>query len=119
MKTVIVCESLFGNTEVIAGLVSQGIRQAGGEVDLIEVGKAFAEPPDLGHCDLLVVAAPTHALTLSRPESRAQAVAQGADPRREAIGVREWLGTFSVALPEPAPLTAVFDTRIAKARHWP
>jgi hypothetical protein len=119
MKVLIVCESLFGNTEMLAELVRKGLGRADCETELVEVGHAFAEPPDLSRYDLLVVAAPTHALSLSRPESRAEAVAKGADPRREKIGVREWLDTFGEALPDPAPRVAVFDTRVGKARHWP
>jgi len=119
MRAVVVCESMFGNTELLAGLVCRGLHQAGVEAELVDVGRAFTEPPDLSRFDLLVVAAPTHALSLSRPESRAEAVAKGADPLRESVGVREWLDTFGDAMPAPAPAVAVFDTRVAKARHWP
>ena len=119
MKAVIVCESLFGNTEVLAAFVRKGMQAAGVDVDFVEVGHAMDEPPDLTRYDLLVVAAPTHALSLSRPESRAEAVGRGADPSRERVGVQEWLGSFTSALPDPAPAVAVFDTRVAKTRHWP
>lgn len=119
MKAVIVCESMFGNTEALAGLVRKGLQRAGWQSELVEVSHAFAEPPDLSRFDLLVIAAPTHALSLSRRESRAEAVAKGADPHREEIGVREWLTVFTQAIPDPAPLVAVFDTRVTKARHWP
>lgn len=119
MRAVIVFESLFGNTELLAGLVRNGLQCADCEVELIEVGTALSEQVDLSRYDLLVVAAPTHALSLSRPESRAEAVARGADPRREAVGVREWLSSFEGKLPDRLPLVAVFDTRVNKARHWP
>lgn len=121
MRSVIICESMFGNTDLLAAAVEQGLGSAGGEADLVEVGAAYAQGRHFAGCDLLVVAAPTHALTLSRPESRAEAVARGADPRREPIGVREWLGTLEDVLPasRPRPLVAVFDTRVLKAKHWP
>jgi len=119
MRAVIVFESLFGNTELLAGLVRNGLQCADCDVELIEVGTALAEPLDLSRYDLLVLAAPTHALSLSRPESRAEAVARGADPRREAVGVREWLSSFEAPRPDRLPVAAVFDTRVAKARHWP
>jgi len=120
MKVVVICESMFGNTEQLATAVAKGLTGAGAEVAVLEVGDAYAGHPDLD-CDLLVVAAPTHALTLSRPESRAQAVERGADPRREAVGVREWLPTLAEVLPPdgPRPPVAVFDTRVLQAKHWP
>jgi len=121
MRAVIICESMFGNTDLLATAVERGLRSSGAETVLVEVGAAYAGHRNLTGCDLLVVAAPTHALTLSRPESRAEAVARGADPRRAPIGVREWLGTLEEALPtsQPRPLVAVFDTRVLKAKHWP
>lgn len=121
MKVVLICESMFGNTEVVAAAVSAGLSTAGAEATFLEVGDAYVRHPRLSDCDLLVIAAPTHALTLSRPESRADAVERGADPRREQIGVREWLATLEEVLPadEPRPVVAVFDTRVLKAKHWP
>ena len=72
-------------------------------------------------CDLLVLAAPTHALSLSRPQTREDAVSKGADPAHAATGLREWLPTLQESLPAGStrPAVAVFDTRVVKARHWP
>lgn len=121
MKVVIICESLFGNTDVLAAAVENGMASAGAQVVFLEVGVAYAGHGHYAGCDLLIVAAPTHALTLSRPESRAEAVARGADPKRAKIGIREWLATLKQVLPdtEPRPLVAVFDTRVLKTKHWP
>jgi len=119
MKVVIVCESMFGNTELLADAVASGLVSTGAEVRQIGVGSV--RPEDLGDCDLLIVAAPTHALSLSRPESRAEAVERGADPSRASTGVREWLVSLVAAMPPEAgrPLVAVFDTRVGSTRHWP
>ena len=119
MKVVIVFESMFGNTAALAGEVMAGLVDAGADVALADVGSAADEV--LQGCDLLVLAAPTHSLTLSRPESRAEAVSKGGDPAHSAVGLREWLTTLVAALPPtaPPPSIAVFDTRVMKARHWP
>lgn len=119
VKVTIVCESMFGNTELLAAEVRDGLAAAGAEVALVDVREA--ESADFGDLDLLVVAAPTHALTLSRPESRAEAVAKGAEPARATVGVREWLEGIDRRFPEveKRPVAAVFDTRVVKARHWP
>jgi hypothetical protein len=119
VKVVIVFESMFGNTQALAGSVAEGMTGAGAEVALAEVG--LVAPRELAGCDLLVLAAPTHALTLSRPESRADAVSRGASPRQARSGIREWLDTIDETLPaaETRPMLAVFDTRVSKARHWP
>ncbi len=65
--------------------------------------------------------APTHALSLSQPETRTEAVSKGADPVHAAIGLREWLSTLdaSISAKAPCPRLAVFDTRVHKARHLP
>jgi len=119
MKVTIVCESMFGNTRELAEQVGAGLAGAGAEASVVDVGDVLAA--DFVGLDLLVVAAPTHALTLSRPESRAEAVAKGAEPRRALVGVREWLLDIDVYLPAGArrPPVAAFDTRVVKARHWP
>lgn len=119
MKVTIVCESMFGNTDALAEQVRDGLVDAGAEVRLVEVAEVVAR--DFEDLDLLVVAAPTHALTLSRPESRAEAVERGADPRRAVVGIREWLADIAVYFPgtEPRPPVVVFDTRVLQARHWP
>ena len=51
-------------------------------------------PDDLA---LLVVGAPTHAFSMSRPSTRLDAVRQGADAQRAAWGMREWLGACHAA----------------------
>jgi len=118
MKTVIVCESMFGNTELLAEVVRNGLIRSGSEVRVVNV--ADAVPGVFRDLDLLIVAAPTHALTLSHPATRADAVSKGADPRRAETGVREWLATLDTTFPAAShrPLVAVFDTRVLKARHW-
>ena len=119
MKVLIVYESMFGNTAALAEAVTSGLTDAGAVVALSEVTSVPAE--GLLGCDLLVLAAPTHALTLSRPASRAEAVSKGADSLHATTGLREWLPNLDVTLPvnAPRPSIAVFDTRMGKGRHWP
>jgi hypothetical protein len=119
MKSVIVYESMFGNTEHIARKVAQGLAQPGSDTvlrDVREVG-----PGDLAASDLLVVGAPTHAFSLSRQSTRDDAVRQGADPSRASFGVREWLDGIDAAFPVAAerPRVAIFDTRVEKVRRLP
>ena len=119
MKVLIVFESMFGNTGALAREVMAGLVEGGAEVELAGVGSTPVQ--ELLDCGLLVLAAPTHALTLSRPASRAEAVTKGADPAQAAAGLREWLTTLEAVLPPttPRPSVAVFDTRVTKAKRWP
>ena len=119
MKTVIVYESMFGNTQHIARKVASGLDRPGNDTvlaDVLEVG-----PDDLAGSDLVVVGAPTHAFSLSRRSTREDAVRQGADASHAAFGIREWLSTLSAAFPVPAdrPQVAIFDTRVEKVRRLP
>lgn len=115
MKVLIVFESMFGNTAALARDVMAGLVEGGADVVLADV--ASVPGPELLGCDLLVLAVPTHALSLSELASRADAVSTGADPVQVATGLREWLSTLETA--SPGPLIAVFDTRVPQARHLP
>lgn len=116
-RVLVVFESLFGNTEEIALAVARALGEAGCVVSVHEVND-----PDLPtrtvDADLVVVGAPTHAFSLSRPATRADAVRQGADPRRSSTGLREWLLGVSPPAGRRVPLVA-FDTRVEKVRRLP
>jgi hypothetical protein len=119
LKTVVVFESMFGNTEKLAREIGDGLAGDGARVVLADV--RHVRPEDFVDCDLLVLGAPTHAFTLSRPNTRADAVRQGASESRAGTGLREWLAgvdqLFSAG--STHPVVAVFDTRIEKVQHWP
>ena len=119
MKVAIVYESMFGNTTALAEDVTEGLADAGAIVALADVTSVPAQM--LPDCDLLVLAAPTHALTLSRPTTRAEAVSKGADSAHAESGLREWLTNLDETMPATAarPSIAVFDTRMSKSRHLP
>lgn len=110
-------ESMFGNTAAVAAAVARGLSSVGCQVDQVDVGTAGHPPRPLTSYDVLVLGAPTHAFSLSRASSRAEAVEQGAPVDRSERGLREWIAQ----LPPPGPdvRTATFDTRVAKVRHLP
>jgi hypothetical protein len=68
---------------------------------------------------VLVLGAPTHAFSLSRPATRADAVRQGAPAGRAVTGLREWLTTLPVRDRHQRLVAAVFDTRVSKVRRLP
>jgi hypothetical protein len=73
-----------------------------------------AAPTTVESYDLLIVGGPTHAFTMSRPATRAEAVAKHGAPHRPTRGIREWLD--QLALPS-APIAAIaFDTRVDSPR---
>lgn len=108
MRTLIVVESIWGNTEAIARAVAAGI---GGDVEVLGTDAAPNRVPD--DVDLLVVGGPTHAFTMSTPATRKSAKEQGAEniPVR---GIREWLA--GLATPSRPPRVATFDTRTVSPR---
>lgn len=118
MKTLIVFESMFGNTEAFARDIADGLASTGVQVAVADVRKV--RPDDLRNCDLLVVGAPTHAFSLSRARTRQDAVRQGADPSRAELGAREWLaGLAGLVADDHRPAVAVFDSRVDKVRRLP
>jgi hypothetical protein len=113
VRALVVYESMFGNTEAIARAVGEGIA-AHASVTVMAVTDAPAEVDR--DIDLLVVGGPTHAFSLSRPNTRDDAVRQGAAPvTGVARGLREWLD--EVRVPDRTAV-ATFDTRVLKA-HLP
>ena len=110
MTAVVIYESLFGNTRRVAEAIADG---------LSEFTDAWVEPASLGthpHVDVVVIGAPTHAHSLPREASRADAAKWAADPAQHLTlepgaiqpGVREWLDGVRDA---PAAWAA-FGTRV-------
>jgi len=101
MRGFVVYESLFGNTARIAQAVVDGLKEHL-DVELHSV----AEGQLLEAGDLLVMGGPTHAFSMSRANTRQEAVNQGAsvDP---TIGLREWLEELPEGNDTPF---AAFDT---------
>ncbi|NMM31015.1 MAG: flavodoxin family protein [Cellulomonas sp.] len=108
MRAVVVVESMFGNTRQVAEAIADGLRPAL-DAEVVDVGAA-PEVIDRG-VGLLVVGGPTHALGMSRPTSRAQALQEAGTPDGSpAVGMREWLEHLSPV--GAGVVTATFDTRM-------
>jgi hypothetical protein len=108
MRALVVYESMFGNTETVARAVAEGLSSAL-VTEVVEVSKA----PRLVGGDLLVVGGPTHALGMSRPKTRADALTQsGGTLASPGDGIREWLGALAPGYGK----AAAFDTKVAHPR---
>ena len=118
MRALVVYESMYGNTHVVASNIADGLR-ATHEVTLVPVAGATADL--VAGADLLVVGGPTHMHGLSSPASRRMAAQAAAKPAsglsldQDACGpgLRDWLkrdwlkgggGGYALA--------AAFDTRL-------
>jgi len=109
MRALIVYESSFGNTALVARAVWEGMFSRLVDVSLLEVQGAPGRLPD--ELELLVVGAPTQAFGMSRPATRADAQRQaGGAGHGPTTGIREWLA--ELAPPERRVHAATFDTRI-------
>jgi flavodoxin len=114
-RALIAYESMFGNTKKVAEAVARGLRSRGYETALHDVARDGHGVPV--PADLLVVGAPTHAFSLSRPSTRDDAVRQGASVPT-GFGLREWLGSLPSS-PDHFSAVAAFDTRVDKVRKLP
>jgi hypothetical protein len=114
MKALVVYESMWGNTEQIARAVAAGLAESC-DVRVVDVADAPASPPD--EVGLVVAGGPTHAFSMTRASTRADAVKQGAPRAVRAIGLREWLDHLPLNGTH-APV-ATFDTRVDKVRRLP
>lgn len=111
MTTLVVHESMFGNTRTVASAIAEALP---GPVVTVDV--ADAPNPLPAHVALMVVGGPTHAFSMSRSSTRHDAVAQGAPVEDESRGIREWLAALP---PTPHVAVATFDTRVDKVRRLP
>ena len=121
MRTLIVHESMYGNTREIAEAIAQGIRAEDiGERSEVDVVPAtHASECDIGTYDLLVVGGPTHVHGMSRQRSRDGAIAAASQPdatlqleaQAAGPGIREWFDTLDYA----TGAAAAFDTRMDRS----
>lgn len=106
MNTLIVYESLFGNTARIAEAIADGIRRTTGSVEVVATDAAPDQVPD--NVGLLVLGGPTHAFGMTRTSTRADATKQGAS-QSVGRGMREWIDQ---AEPRANLPIVTFDTRV-------
>ena len=114
MQAVVVYESMYGNTHVVADAIGRGI---GPFADVKVVPVTEATTHVLASADLLVVGGPTHAHGMSRVSTRKSAVnasrrpaaSLALDPESQGPGVRTWL----TSLPPVKAKAVAFDTRFA------
>lgn len=113
MRAVVVYESMYGNTRVVAEAIGAGLRE---EHDVVVVPAGEADPEVVESAQLLVVGGPTHAHGMTRRRSR-EAAAEAAHKPGSGLqledgatgpGVREWLGSIG----HLNVLAAAFDTRM-------
>jgi flavodoxin len=108
MKSLVVCESMFGNTRQIGEAVAAALTGYGWDARVCDVGDAPTRIPE--DVDLFVVGGPTHGFSMSRANTRENSSAEG----RSQTGIREWIAGLEPA--RTGARCAVFDTRFAKPR---
>lgn len=114
MKAPVVYESLWGNTAQVARAIAAGLAERA-EVRVVDVDDAPSSPGD--DVALVVAGGPTHAFSMTRPSTRADAVARGALQTTTSRGLREWLDCLPSA--SERQKIATFDTRVNAVRHLP
>ena len=112
MKALMVYESMYGNTAVVASAIADGLATSGVEVRVRPVTEVAAT--EVAEAGLLVIGGPTHAHGMSRETTRKTAASDKKNtfPRPTVEpGLREWIDE----LPDgDSRLAAAFDTRIDK-----
>jgi Flavodoxin len=113
MRALVVYESMFGNTHVIADHIATGLRT---QLETTIVGVHDATVELVVSADLVVVGGPTHVHGMTSQRSRDGAKDMAAkdselhlDPDAEGPGLRDWFDELPDAQHGPA---AAFDTRV-------
>lgn len=110
MRALVVYESLWGNTEQVARAIGTTLSTQA-EVEVLDSETA---PTSVEGYDLLVVGGPTHAFSMTRASTRADAVKTRSAPHQPARGIREWLNELERPTAQIPAVT--FDTRVEKPR---
>ena len=113
MRAVVVYESMYGNTHLVADAIGAGL-STGFDVSVVPVSQAGQAT--LADADLVVVGGPTHVHGMSRESTRKAAVKAAdkpvggltVEPDALGPGLREWFGSLG-RYPVKA---AAFDTRV-------
>ena len=115
MKALVVYESMYGNTHVVADRIAEGLRTRI-ETDVVPVGEATTDV--VAGADLVVVGGPTHAHGMTSSMSRTSAVeAAGSDDDldldadAEGPGLRDWFHELARQQGRDR-FGAAFDTRV-------
>jgi flavodoxin len=117
MRALVVYESMYGNTHVVADHIAEGLRRDY-EVEVVPVVQATKER--VAAADLVVVGGPTHAHGMSSRQSRKAAVdatkvkvgGLEVDPDATGEGLRDWFHEIG----QCTGAAAAFDTRFDMAR---
>lgn len=112
MVVLVVYESMYGNTHLIAEAIARGMPEA------MALSVEQVAGRNLDGCELLVAGAPTLGHTLSHEEGRRAAISRARnpasglelDPSAEGAGLREWLESLG----QRGGRAAAFDTRVDK-----
>ena len=113
MRAVVVYESMYGNTHLVADAIGAGLSTI---FDVSVVPVAEASPVVLAEADLVVVGGPTHAHGMSRAATRKAAVEAAnkpiggltVEPDALGPGLRDWFGSLGRYVVK----AAAFDTRV-------
>lgn len=113
MRAVVVYESMYGNTHLVAEAIGAGLGTA---FDVTVVPVSQAGQAVLAGADLVVVGGPTHVHGMSRESTRKAAVETAdkpdsglkAEPDALGPGLREWFGSLG----QYQAKAAAFDTRM-------
>jgi hypothetical protein len=120
MKAVVVYESMYGNTHLVADAIGAGLRERAGETDeIVVVPVGAASQQVLAGADLVVVGGPTHVHGMSRANTRKAALAAAQKPQSplvvdadaEGPGLRDWFDSLD-GLAALTTHAAAFDTRL-------
>ena len=125
MKALVIYESMYGNTHLIANAIADGL---GDQAETVVVPVGDASPALVGSADVVVVGGPTHGHGMSRPSTRQGAVAAADKPGSDLVldadaegaGLREWfesqgpLATKAAAFDTRFDLPAAFTGRASK-----
>jgi hypothetical protein len=112
MTALVIVESFYGNTRLIADAIAEGLAQAD-DVRVLTIAEAAADAALVGRADLLAVGGPTHIHGLASDRSRTGA--GDGHPEVDVTGptLRHWLDGLARGTGRHA---IAFDTRLGKPR---